>query len=605
MTNAVLQAVLEDAEDSLRMAEVPHLDRLLTRLEEVLDLLRRNLLMPEQSEHVLMHAMPKLLLILLKLRCSDADMGRLNVFFQAVLRTTVELLRTSTIWELIECATRVLTDSSVYHMCRPTIGGGAGALSPAGAALVDELESNSSGEGSGSEGSLYGEGGAGYEGGPAGILSANTDDFSPYYVQNVEQFHQLGGFHACIARIGREPHVSLLGVKMLLRPLIKVKDLLSRHALQSFARAALGAVMGHLSSLTDEQLKQEDRKTMQDLQNTVEIMLHAAKLPDAHRLVDEWTLALAVKCMRSQNLEKRLYGLGEIKEVVNTSLRKHEYHESLRERETNGGGPQQLPPSPSTWSTPETIVAWLQREQLVELIFGEGLHDQVVRRCQEVLRFLALCNAFDQRLLDIVWRASLDKHESVKQAIYSVVIELSACLPLDLLDVLYSRIRSISHAEYTQHTVTLLRGFSVSALQSPHNPQKARRWYGLEDFWQLMQQGTHASHEVRATALQMLGDMLVWPTCAAQRTVYLERCVMQLRAGESVAQALRLCQRVVGAFPNKPRKKGATDVHQASDVLQCLDETHELLDAYFADFERYHAMASQRLEIFATHANPT
>ena len=64
MTNAVLQAVLEDAEDSLRMAEVPHLDRLLTRLEEVLDLLRRNLLMPEQSEHVLMHAMPKLLLIL-------------------------------------------------------------------------------------------------------------------------------------------------------------------------------------------------------------------------------------------------------------------------------------------------------------------------------------------------------------------------------------------------------------------------------------------------------------------------------------------------------------------------------------------------------------
>ena len=595
MTNAVLQAVLEDAEDSLRMAEVPHLGRLLTRLEEVLDLLRRNLFMPEQSELVL-NAMPKLLLILQKLRCSDTDMGRLNVFFQAVLRTTVELLRTSTIWELIDCATRVLTDCAVYHMCRPPIGGGAGAQSAAGAALVDELESNSSGEGSGSEGSLYGEGGAGYEGGPAGILSANTDDFSTYYVQNVEQFHQLGGFHACIARIGREPHVSLQGVKLLLRPFIKVKELLSRHALQSFARAALGALMGHLRSLTDEQLKQEDRKSIQDLQNTVEILLHAAKLPDAHRLVDEWTLALAVKCMRSQNLEKRLYGLGEIKEIINTSLRKHEYHQSLREREADGGGPQQLPPSPSTWSTPEMIVAWLQREQLVELIFGEGLHDQVVRRCQEVLRFLALCNAFDQRLLDIVWRASLDKHESVKQAIYYVVIELSACLPLDLLDALYSRIRSISHAVYTQHTVNLLRGFSVCALQSPHNPQKARRWYGLEDFWQLMQQGTHASHEVRATALQILGDMLVWPTCATQRTVYLERCVMQLRAGESVAQALRLCQRVVGAFPNKARKKGATDVHQASDVLQCLDEAHELLDAYFADFERYHAMASQRLQ---------
>ena len=49
-------------------------------------------------------------------------------------------------------------------------------------------------------------------------------------------------------------------------------------------------------------------------------------------------------------------------------------------------------------------------EHVVELIFGEGLHDQVVRRCVDVLVFLANRGAFDVRQLELVWRASLDKH---------------------------------------------------------------------------------------------------------------------------------------------------------------------------------------------------
>ena len=62
--------------------------------------------------------------------------------------------------------------------------------------------------------------------------------------------------------------------------------------------------MQHLDKITDEQLKQEDRKTMQDMTKALEVLLQAAKLPDAIRALDDFALALALKCMRSQNLEK-------------------------------------------------------------------------------------------------------------------------------------------------------------------------------------------------------------------------------------------------------------------------------------------------------------
>ena len=98
-------------------AEVPHLERLLVRLEEVLHHLEVETLTPEQAHHVMYQAMPKLVLMLLKLRCSDAEMcDRLNEFFQVVLRTTVQMLRHTNYWELVECAARVLTDCAAHQL---------------------------------------------------------------------------------------------------------------------------------------------------------------------------------------------------------------------------------------------------------------------------------------------------------------------------------------------------------------------------------------------------------------------------------------------------------------------------------------------------------
>ena len=123
------------------------------------------------------------------------------------------------------------------------------------------------------------------------------------------------------------------------------------------------------------------------------------------------------------------------------------------------------------------------------------------------------------------------------------------------LDALYTHIRSVPLADYTSHSVILLRGFAISALQSAVNaPLKAKRWYGLEEFWQLMQATSPAPPDLQQMAANMLSDLLGWQHCYPQRPPYLERCVQQLRSGQSVPQALRLCQRICTSFPAKPRK---------------------------------------------------
>ena len=177
-------------------------------------------------------SMPRFVSILLKLRCPDAHMfDHLNDFFQTVLRSTAELLRTSDVWELVECAARVLTDGAAYQIYeRPEMRSGAGHRGRGAATLRSSSRedgdigrgSDSSGDGSASDFSYDGEGGADSMGdeilAPPDVM---LDDSSPSYRRNIQVFHDFGGFHACIERIGREPRVHLNGAKLLLRPLAK------------------------------------------------------------------------------------------------------------------------------------------------------------------------------------------------------------------------------------------------------------------------------------------------------------------------------------------------------------------------------------------------
>ena len=572
--------------------ELHELSRTLGLLEEVLHHLAAGNLTPDQTHVVTYNSMPKLVLMVLKLPVpNQATCDRLEAFLHTVLRLTVDMLRHSPHWELIECSTRILSDQAAFPLYNIPARGGGGGGGGRGRSPLGDGESASSGEGSGSDVEVDSSDNVDGSSLDGNILStsARLDDFSPYYVRNIEYFHSQGGFHAVLERVGREPRVNFNAVRLLLRPFAKIKDLLSRHALQTFMRQAYGVVMRSLKAITDEQLKQEDRKSIADLTKQLDQLLQCAKLQNASRAVDDFSLALALKCLRAPNLEKRLSGLSEIKELIAVSVRKDEYMEDVRERVRQGQQPP--PPPPLPWTTPDLLVQWVRKMQVVELIFGEGLHDQVVRRCVDVLVFLAMRGALDERVLDMVWRASLDKHESVKQAIYTVLIDLTGHLQPHLLDALYAHIQSVPHADYTSHTLILLRGFAVSALQSVHNPLKARRWYGLEEFWQLMQQTSPVSPDLRQMAASFLSDLLGWQQCYPQRAQYLERCVAQLRQGTSVPQALRLCQRVAMSFPMKPRKKSDS----LQSVLEWLDATHDLLAVFFEDFARYHAAATQRL----------
>ena len=88
---------------------------------------------------------------------------------------------------------------------------------------------------------------------------------------------------------------------------------------------------------------------MQEVTKTLEVILHTAKLPDYNRALDD-SLALAPSACGA-NLEKRLAGLTEIKDLINISMRKLSTWSRCRNRRN-----AEAPPSPSAWTI--LICSW-------------------------------------------------------------------------------------------------------------------------------------------------------------------------------------------------------------------------------------------------------
>jgi len=50
------------------------------------------------------------------------------------------------------------------------------------------------------------------------------------------------------------------------------------------------------------------------------------------------------------------------------------------------------------------LKSWLLREKVAETIFGEGAHDEILKRSGPILRFLSQHGALEEDIVGMVWR---------------------------------------------------------------------------------------------------------------------------------------------------------------------------------------------------------
>jgi len=100
------------------------------------------------------------------------------------------------------------------------------------------------------------------------------------------------------------------------------------------------------------------------------------------------------------------------------------------------------------------------------MILGKNMHMEVVRHSADILTFIAQRTQKETKLLDLLWQASVGKHEAVQNAIYFAIIDLSPHLTLPDLDHMFEKIKCIPLKDYDNLTLELVHSFTEAAIKA-------------------------------------------------------------------------------------------------------------------------------------------
>ena len=93
--------------------------------------------------------------------------------------------------------------------------------------------------------------------------------------------------------------------------------------------------------------------------------------------------------------------------------------------------------------TGRMMCEWFVSNKVIEIIFGEGSHIEIVKRSASVLKMLAKFGqgVFDQSTVDLIWRCQTGKHEEMVRTVYEVIVSILSSLSQDLIDMFFAKVK--------------------------------------------------------------------------------------------------------------------------------------------------------------------
>ena len=85
------------------------------------------------------------------------------------------------------------------------------------------------------------------------------------------------------------------------------------------------------------------------------------------------------------------------------------------------------------------LLEWFKKLNFISFIFNETTHNELIRSSKMVFSFLAFVGQINKKEIDIIWKFHKNKHESVVEAVYDVIQDLSRNLNKKTMNYLYKK----------------------------------------------------------------------------------------------------------------------------------------------------------------------
>ncbi|CDW85633.1 ubiquitin carboxyl-terminal hydrolase family protein [Stylonychia lemnae] len=290
---------------------------------------------------------------------------------------------------------------------------------------------------------------------------------SYYYVHNINMFSKYGGFQQILKLCQpyeksenqkQRPQMKIFAIT--LNILTSMRQNFREQFWLSFAPQIRDLSYDFIiNRSTYEDLRTATKKDLQYFINQIESMLDSINLKIKERVEnvfqysENMELNIALKCLQMPVLEKKLIGhtilINKIFQVKNqqapsTGTQANGMNLNLNQR----------------WLTPEKLIEWMDEQKIFDLVFGDSLHSEVIKKSYSLLQFLYQNNRIRQKELDKMWDCATKKHEAYKVAIMKAFAFLATKASLQDLQYIFNKLRSIQLNEIDKFSLGLIKSIA-------------------------------------------------------------------------------------------------------------------------------------------------
>mmetsp|Transcript_9589 Transcript_9589/g.9218 ORF Transcript_9589/g.9218 Transcript_9589/m.9218 type:complete len:225 (+) Transcript_9589:1473-2147(+) len=116
---------------------------------------------------------------------------------------------------------------------------------------------------------------------------------------------------------------------------------------------------------------------------------------------------------------------------------------------------------------------WILEQKVLETVFGENTHLEIVKRSGCFVKFLAKQGVLPPEIVELVWKCQQGKHEEMVRVIFNIIKECVPDVPEEIIDSFYAKIHTVPPKQYDEMFLTFLKDFTLQAMESNYERYQA------------------------------------------------------------------------------------------------------------------------------------
>ena len=268
--------------------------------------------------------------------------------------------------------------------------------------------------------------------------------------------------------------ISFSMIQDLCSPFTHIGNVLTQEFSDKYTKLVSKILEQRMQGMSEKDIKEVDKDEICGVLPRLSEFFRVGMTPsEGAEVVERSSLYIALRFLKSENLEKRLKGLNDIRYMVDRVQQLWRYE---RFKARSGGNAYQYKMqyesrfNPSKFMNVESMSQWLLENQVLEIILGGSAHIEIVKRAGMILKFVFKYGEgkFDEEAVNLLWKAQEGKFEDMVRAVYNLIEEVQQSFSLKVIDSFFSKIKDVPLQQFDEKHLNFLREFTKTALDKTY-----------------------------------------------------------------------------------------------------------------------------------------